>query len=126
VLVVDPSAESRDVFQTALSHRGWKILATSALDEALAVASGAMPSVVVIDGDVLENDATAAVRCQQLFRPTQSKTSLIILGRLSGDSLPVKAARIDKPYHYGPLIRRIEALCRSSSSRSDAGEESRD
>jgi len=110
VLIVDQSEESREVLQTALSRRGLRAYATGAADQGLALAERYHPDLVVLDLDI---DETAA---DTLSGPLGGKgrnepVPIVLLGGVRRDFARFPTGEfIAKPYHYGPLIRRIEEL----------------
>jgi DNA-binding response OmpR family regulator len=76
------------------------------------------PRVVVLD---LEVDETDSGELQGAYEDESRRdgTSLVMLGKVSGsnrshDTIHPSEPRhiIEKPYHYGPLIRTIEQLLR--------------
>jgi hypothetical protein len=60
-----------------------------------------------IDGDVSAN--LAARFAQQSAQRSTQPASLVMLGSVRRGQIP-DGEYIAKPYHYGPLIRRIEEL----------------
>jgi CheY-like chemotaxis protein len=109
VLIVDQSDESREVLRTVLEHRGLRILEASAADQGLEMARRHQPDLIVLD---LEVDAANARAVTGEFASYSGpgSTPLVLLGsaRRSGDALP--GTFVAKPYHYAPLIRKIEQL----------------
>jgi DNA-binding response OmpR family regulator len=110
VLIVDRSDDTREVLQTALQRRGLRTLAAGAAKAGLELARRHQPDLIVLDleleepGGELHSDRFAE-------QSRANSTPLIILGsvrrqrsRLAGGEF------VPKPYHYGPLIRRIEEL----------------
>ncbi|MEO8498532.1 MAG: response regulator, partial [Planctomycetota bacterium] len=116
VLIVDRSEESRDVLRTILEQRGVSILEAKQGAAGLELLREQHPSVVVLD---LEVDGGDPAGLQGAFEDEsrRNETSLVMLGRVKGanrsdDGGKTAADRhiIEKPYHYGPLIRTIERL----------------
>ena len=110
VLVVDDSEETREVLQTALSRRGMQILSTSRAADALELARQHHPDLIVLDLelDKSEGRKLAGPLAEQ---SRADRAPLVMLGsvRRGGQRLP-QGEFVAKPYHYGPLIRRIEEL----------------
>ena len=110
VLIVDSSEENREVLRTALERKGCKILATSRAKHGLQLAQQHHPDVIVLD---LELTKTSAEEFCAPFAQEENATpsQLVILGtvKCSGEGRP-KGEFVAKPYHYAPLIRRIEQL----------------
>jgi len=122
VLIVDPLEETREVLRTALESRGVRILATDEPAQGLALAREHGPDLIVLD---VEHLATAPQRLSDGFA-AQSRarsTPLVLLGsaRLrTGRQMASQGEFVAKPYHYAPLIRKIEellALCQQPIAR---------
>jgi DNA-binding response OmpR family regulator len=109
VLLVDRSADSREVLRTVLQRRGLRIFEADQADLGLRMARQHQPDVIVLDQDVDISES------QELGDRLQSQAvdhpaSLIILGKARRpDSLPAGQI-IAKPYHFGPLVHKIEQL----------------
>jgi DNA-binding NtrC family response regulator len=110
VVIVDDSADSREVFHTLLERRGVASLEVSGAREGLELVRRHQPEVVILDLDAggaqdehLQEEFEAATRA--------SSTALVVLGkaRRYQKALPYGQV-IAKPYHYEPLIRTIERL----------------
>src|SRR5438128_1963167 len=110
VLIVDESQETREVLQTALSRQCRKVLAARCAEEGLKLAREHHPDVIVLD---LEIESASPGHLAGSFRAASAarSTPLILLGSAhrNGDDLPA-AQFVAKPYHYGPLIRKIGEL----------------
>jgi len=116
VLIVDHSDDTREVLQTALQRRGCRTLTAGQAQAGLELARRHRPDLIVLD---LELDESGADDFPARFAE-QSRTQgtpLVMLGgvrrhptilRMVPD-LP-EGELVPKPYHYGPLIRRIEEL----------------
>jgi DNA-binding response OmpR family regulator len=114
VLVVDRSEETREVLTTALERRGWQTFAASRAQRGLELAREHQPDLIVLD---LEVDASPPeTLCEPFARETAGRqTPLVVLGGVGRGKPALKAAEIvAKPYHYGPLIRKIEQLLAAS------------
>ena len=113
VLIVDPSEETREVLRTVLEGRGLRILSASAAEAGLALARQHCPDLIVLD---LECEAAAPQRVAGGFaqQSRQHATPLVLLGsaRRVSDAQP-QGEFVAKPYHYAPLIRKIESLLES-------------
>ena len=110
VLIVDDSAESREVLKTLLERRGLEILEAGEAEEGLHLLRQYRPEVTILDA---EEAAENQPELPAAFGSESQKktTSLVVLGaaRRVGVSLPPRQV-VRKPYHYGPLIRTIEQL----------------
>ena len=110
VLIVDESPETRAVLRTALQRRGTQIFEASRTSQGLKLAKEHQPDLIVVDSEAydLESDENSDV-----FRDTVRswKIPIVVLGnvRRKFRSLPTDEF-FSKPYHYGPLIRKIEEL----------------
>lgn len=115
VLIVDPSEESRSVLKTILEHRGLRIFEASRADEGLEMARSHRPDLIVVDLEVspAEDDAVSA---GYEAESRENQTQLILLGNVRrGPADGVRNRFVSKPYHYAPLIRKIESLLESAA-----------
>jgi len=109
VLIVDPSEETREVLKTALERRGLRILAASRTRQGLELARFHRPDLVVLD---LESPGPGPKDTYDRFAREVSErpTHLILLGSCRLPDRSPGPEFVRKPYHYGPLVRRIEEL----------------
>ena len=110
VLIVDRSPETREVLKTVLERRGCRILAASRAARGLELAREHHPDLIVLGLE--EPSPEAEEVCMPLAAESEaSHTPLVVLGkcRRRGSAL-AHGEFVSKPYHYGPLIRRIEEL----------------
>jgi DNA-binding NtrC family response regulator len=110
VVIVDESADSREVFYTLLNSRGVRSLAVSGAREGLELIRRHHPAVVVLDLDAQEAESEQ-LRDEFDAATRESCAALVVLGdaRHYLERLP-DAQVIAKPYHYGPVLRTIECL----------------
>ena len=111
VLIVEQSAESREVLRTALTRRGIATLEAEEAGAGLQLLRDFRPDVVVLDLD-------AELADQESIRDAfdAEGQTLIVLGTARRYLQTLPASRVHrKPYHYGPLIRTIETLCGGTS-----------
>ncbi len=116
VLIVDSSSESREVLATALERRGCRILTASRPDQGLELAQRHQPDVIVLDLEV--SNQSPEELCSPFARPSDLPSPrLVVLGSVR-NSADVSAAGeiVAKPYHYAPLIRKIEELLEAATS----------
>jgi CheY-like chemotaxis protein len=109
VLIVDRLEETREVLRTALESRGISTLATSQPWQGLALAREHHPDVIVLD---LECDHEPTGNADlTLAESFTCEAPLVMLGsvRRRPEHFP-RGQFISKPYHYAPLIRKIEEL----------------
>jgi DNA-binding response OmpR family regulator len=108
VLIVERSGEIREVLRTALARRGWHIYEASRADLGLELARRHQPDLVVLDLD--EQPADAEALSSEFSKSANSEpTPVIVLGTLRRPSAN-PGQFIAKPYHYQPLISKIEQL----------------
>jgi two-component system sensor kinase FixL len=112
VLIVDRSEETREVLKTALERRGMRTYAASRAQRGLEIARRHHPDVIVLDLDT--GNGTPEELCSPFAGQCETHpTRLIFLGGLCHRRRrPSGGEFISKPYHYGPLVRRIEELLR--------------
>jgi DNA-binding response OmpR family regulator len=92
-----------------LARRGVQTFSASRVRHGLQMARRFRPDVIVLDLETDESrPAQAAPVAQQWLA---SRVPLVLLGSLRrGAQAPGCGEFVPKPYHYGPLIRRIEGL----------------
>lgn len=120
VLIVDAAEETREVLGTVLQRRGMETLWAEAAEEALCLAQTRQPDVVILD---LQVEGTSAdLLCSPLAQTMQeTETPLVVLGSMRRADRMFRGEFFPKPYHYAPLIRKIEELIQG---RSEAGRRS--
>lgn len=109
VLIVDPSADNREVLRTILSRRGLTIFEAEAAQAGLELARAHHPDVIVLDVE-LEPGGDDAVRQQFAIAASQQESRLIVLGKVRRGPVFAGGHVISKPYHFAPLVRTIERL----------------
>jgi len=110
VLVVDRLQETREVLRTALSGRGTHVLEASRPDEGLRLAREHHPDVIVLDLDVAAESGEGIAAGFDAESQAQ-ETALVLLGSAHRTQKVFSVGQfVSKPYHYGPLIRKIEGL----------------
>jgi DNA-binding response OmpR family regulator len=108
VLIVERSGEIREVLRTALQRRGLHIYEASRADLGLELARRHQPDVIVLDLD--EQPADAEVLSSEFARSARAeRTPVIVLGTVRRPIVNT-GQFIAKPYHYQPLISKIEQL----------------
>lgn len=110
VLVVDASEETREVLRTALAPTGTKVLEATGAEQGLHLARKHQPDVIVLD---LEIDRAASEPIASGFsaQSARHQTPLVLLGNARRLRQTFPAGQfVAKPYHYAPLIRKIEEL----------------
>lgn len=113
VLVVDRSEDTQEVLRAALERAGVQILSASGAQRGLELARQHLPDVIVLDADVADSPA------EEVFEPFARQardyaTPLVVLGGVWRNKRDLPSGEfVSKPYHYAPLIRKIEALLMS-------------
>lgn len=108
VLLVEPSAEAREVLSTVLQLRGLRIFEAEEPLRGLQLARQEHPDVIVLDfdhpgvDDGVQNEFAAQTR--------HSRSGLIVLGNSPPNEQAQSDRFIAKPFHYGALIQTIERL----------------
>ena len=117
VLVVESSGDTSEVLRTILERRGIKVLNTEEHRDGLALMREHLPRVTVLD---LDSESEAFAEYQQ--QSNSLTASLVVLGTVKPSELGSFPSEqiIDKPYHYGELIRTIEAMVREEHVQSIA------
>lgn len=114
VLIVDPCDESREILRTALERKGLRIHATGVREQGIALARQYRPRLIVLDLEVAK-DASEGLRDPTSEPSAQTPPSIVVLGtcRRTRQTMP-SGEFVSKPYHYGPLVRRIEELLKTA------------
>jgi CheY-like chemotaxis protein len=110
VLIVDESADGREVLRTVLRQRGVSTMEASGARQGLDLMRQFCPDVVVLDmeGKVSEDEG---LRDEFTAHSRAHDAAIIVLGvARAGTGNPPGGRVIPKPYHYAPLIRTIEQL----------------
>ncbi len=109
VLVVDPSAESREVIRTVLERRGVAVVEADNARTGEQLAQQFCPHLVVVDDESVPNTntETGAGGGAHLDVPR------VVLGKLRRTGEADRS--LPKPYQYATLIRTIEELLGSAS-----------
>jgi DNA-binding response OmpR family regulator len=109
-LIVDESAESREVLRTLLELHGATTFEASRAELAVELTDRVHPHLIVMDA---ESDRSSTGLAITNLREAASRTDtpIVILGSVRrSHELDSTSQFMAKPYHYGPLIRKIESL----------------
>jgi DNA-binding response OmpR family regulator len=110
VLIVDASRESREVLRMLLELRGATTIEADCPEQALQLTHTVRPDLILLDTD---SDPSASGTPTNDLRDVASRnhTPIVILGKLRQLHGEVESGQIvTKPYHYGPLILKIDGL----------------
>jgi two-component system, OmpR family, response regulator AdeR len=110
VLIVDRSEETREVLQTALNRLGVQTFTASHATDGAELDRLHHPDLIVLDleaDDVnLDSDTPSFWAGRE-----NNNVPVILLGNLRRNRPSIPGSEfVSKPYHYGPLIRRIEEM----------------
>jgi len=110
VLIVDESAESREVLRTLLERHGATTLEARRMDEAVGLAGSFHPHLIVLDAE--SDRTTTGCATSELHEAAgRTGTPIVILGTVRPARAAIAAGQfVAKPYHYGQLLRKIETL----------------
>lgn len=113
VLVVDPLDETHEVLRTALGEQGVDVVAARNPTNGLALARRWLPDLIVLD---MESDGSSSVLAGRLVAESAARaTPLLVLDTAKRErNRPTGCQFFSKPYHYAPLIRKIEELLGSA------------
>jgi CheY-like chemotaxis protein len=109
VLIVDSSADNREVLRTVLARRGMQVLEAEAAEEGLTLAHEHCPDVIVLDLEAERPDA-ASMRQQFAGAARNRDKSVIVIGKIRSGPVFTGGHVISKPYHFAPLVHTIEQL----------------
>jgi DNA-binding response OmpR family regulator len=109
-LIVDESAESREVLRTLLEHHGATTLEARRMDQAIGLAESFHTHLIVVDAES-DRSSTGSATSELREAASRNGTPIVILGTFQRARAPSAAGQfIAKPYHYGQLLRKIESL----------------
>lgn len=110
VLIIDESAESREVLAALLARRGATIIEAQRPDQAAQLADLQPVDLIVLDADS-DRSPSGTASAELQAAAGRKGTPIIILGTVrTPPNRPSPGQFVSKPYHYGPLIRRIDEL----------------
>jgi CheY-like chemotaxis protein len=110
VLIVDESPESREILRTLLARRGAATLEATRPDQAAELTELHRPDLILFDADCDHSSSGAATESLKAAA-NRNDTPIVILGTVrSAQKHPASGQIVSKPYHYGPLIRKIDDL----------------
>ena len=109
VLVVDASDETLEVLRTALARQGAEILSARRAEQGLDMVRRLRPTVIVLDEDS-EAAWSGQLTAQYDEQSQRHQTPLLVLGTARRRHRLPSGEFVAKPYHYGPLVRKIELL----------------
>ena len=116
VLIVDSSEETRDVLTTALERRGVRALAFPTSRRAAATARATRPDLVIFD---VETELAPPRQALDAFAKDAEleETPIVAIGTARFEAPGGEGTFISKPYHFAPLLEKIEALLREADER---------
>jgi len=110
VLIVDESPDAREVLAALLARHGATTIEARRPDQAARLADLHQPDLIVFDADS-DHTASGASLADLTAVASRSETPIVILGTLHRPKKPPASGQfVAKPYHYGPLVDRIESL----------------
>jgi CheY-like chemotaxis protein len=109
VLIVDSSEETREVLQTALQRRGLRIFSASQARRGMELAREHHPDLIVLDLE-MEDSSPETVSAPFAEQSRTDGAPLVLLGTVRRRQPRPVGEFVAKPYHYAPLIRKIEEL----------------
>ena len=109
VLIVDSSTEDRQVLRTALERRGVRVFEAARADAGLALTRRHRPEVVVLDLELTTGGEAAGPNDFAAWA-NDYDASLILIGTACRQAAATAGEFIAKPYHYQPLVLKIEKL----------------
>jgi len=109
VLIVDRSADTREVLRTALERRGLQIFEAPGPQQGLEVARRCQPDLIVLDLEAT-SPAEASVLDGYSAQLRHHRSELLLLGGAGRPPALARGQHVTAPYHYAPLVRKIEQL----------------
>jgi len=123
ILIVDSSSEARDILRTLLRRQGAETIEAARTATATAFLQQETPDLIVFDAE--SDTSSSEQEMLDLGRSaSRSAIPIVVLGTAKRQLGPLSMGQfVSKPYHYGPLIRRIEGLLRNQQERDKRLEE---
>jgi DNA-binding NtrC family response regulator len=112
VLIVDRSTEARGVLRTALERLGVRVFETADTDDGLTLARKHRPDLILLDLETARPAASPTAEDFSVFADDVNAT-LLLLGPARLRASAPRGEFVAKPYHYQPLVRKIEQLLRA-------------
>jgi CheY-like chemotaxis protein len=112
VLIVDRSTEARGVLRMALERLGVRVFESADAADGLALARKHRPDLILLDLDTARPSSNPVAEDFAEFAADSSAT-LLLLGPARLRASAPSGEFVAKPYHYQPLIRKIEQLLRA-------------
>lgn len=110
VLIVDQSADSRQVLRTVLERHGVQTWEAAEARRGVELARQHHPQVIVLDLEAGDAEVEE-IRDQYEAESRNHDAYLLVIGRsVSYERILPKDRILAKPYHYAPLVRTIESL----------------
>lgn len=110
VLIVDQSAESREVLRALLARSGTSSIEASRATEAVPLAQQLRPELIVFDAESDSSSNGDATR-QLTEHARSTNTPIVLIGKISGEKAGIDPTQlVAKPYHYSQLLRKIEGV----------------
>jgi CheY-like chemotaxis protein len=110
VLIVDGQEETREVLATVLKRRGVETFAAAGAPQGLRLAREHHPDLIVLDLELVEG-AGDGLSAEFADQSRADRAPLVLLGMARRSEPPLSEGEfVSKPYHYAPLIRKIEGL----------------
>jgi DNA-binding response OmpR family regulator len=121
VVIVEALPDARDVLCASLERRGLVAFSTSEANEGLELARKHHPDVIVFDVEAPAAD-NEVVQHRLEAESRREHSDLVILGCARFLSDVPRDRMIAKPYHFAPLIHKIEQIVelRRNASAADA------
>ena len=110
VLIIDQSRDNLEILETAVRRRSLKPLGTQVPSQGLEILRQQNPDLILLDSESIS--AQNSQICQQFEAESNTRRiPLIVLGksRRCRHELP-SGEQVATPYHYAPLMRKIEEL----------------
>jgi DNA-binding response OmpR family regulator len=110
VLIVDESADSREVLSTLLARHGATTIEALRPQQAIELAEREHVDLIVFDAESDRTDSGSGARDLKAAA-SRNGTPIVILGTVrSAKKRPTPGQFVSKPYHYGQLINKIENM----------------
>jgi DNA-binding response OmpR family regulator len=110
ILIVDESADSREVLSTLLARHGATTIEARRPHQAIELADHQHVDLIVFDAESDRSDTGGGIDDLKAAA-SRNGTPIVILGTVrTAKKGPTSGQFVSKPYHYGQLINNIENL----------------
>lgn len=113
VLIVDESEETRDVLATALERKGVRTFTASVPRRGAVIAREQKPDLVIFDVDAVSTSPKQAIDAFARAGNLED-APIVAIGSTKFNAPMGEGGFISKPYHFAPLLQKIEQFLKNA------------